>query len=98
MAYKPYVDNKLSEKLDKPTQYLDDSLISPNIARSSEVSEVDGKVSGLSAQVNNLESTKGTYSKPSGGIPSTDLSADVQQNLSKAAEIYEDYIEASNLI
>lgn len=43
------------KKLDKPTEYLDDSLISPAIARSSEVSEVDGKVSGLSTQVTNLQ-------------------------------------------
>ena len=212
------VDGKVNDvaesvkgKLDKPATFLADSLISPNIARFSEVSAVAGQVSGLSAQVTNLETGVGDvrsqlntlssevvrkygkdtiegdktfngevttngllkarrldlrntdmltavpfglsfgvmsmsrkarlslgcfyddapytagkvkldgidtpdtdncatnkkyvddavsdkYSKPSTGIPSTDLSAEVQSSLNKIDEIYEDYIEAQNLI
>ena len=40
----------------------------------------------------------GTYSKPSGGIPKTDLSSDVQATLNKVDELYDDYSTALNLI
>ena len=40
----------------------------------------------------------GKYTKPSSGIPSTDLSQSVQQTLAKVEEIYQDYIDANNLI
>lgn len=38
------------------------------------------------------------YQKPSTGIPSTDLSQSVQQTLAKVEDIYQDYIDANNLI
>lgn len=38
------------------------------------------------------------YAKPSKGIPATDLAQGVQDNLSQAAAIYQDYIDAQNLI
>lgn len=44
------------------------------------------------------DSVSAKYAKPSKGIPATDLAEDVQQNLAKAAEIYDDYVSASNLI
>lgn len=40
----------------------------------------------------------GTYSKPSGGIPKSDLSSDVQATLNKLDELYDDYSTALNLI
>lgn len=40
----------------------------------------------------------GKYTKPSSGIPSTDLSQSVQQTLAKVEDIYQDYIDANNLI
>lgn len=40
----------------------------------------------------------GTYSKPSGGIPKSDLSSDVQATLNKVDELYTDYQTALNLI
>lgn len=74
MAYKPYVDSKLEEKLDKPTQYLSDSLISSNIARTSKVSEVDGKVSGLSSKVDEV-------------VTITDKTTETTSNLIKLQDI-----------
>lgn len=40
----------------------------------------------------------GKYSKPSGGIPKSDLSSDVQATLNKVDELYDDYSTALNLI
>ena len=40
----------------------------------------------------------GKYTKPSSGIPSTDLSQSVQQTLAKVEDIYQDYIDANDLI
>lgn len=48
------VAESVKGKLDKPATFLADSLLSPNIARSSEVSAVAGQVSGLSHRVDAL--------------------------------------------
>lgn len=40
----------------------------------------------------------GKYSKPSGGIPKSDLSSDVQATLNKVDALYDDYSTALNLI
>lgn len=72
----------------------------------SKVDKVSGK--GLStndytdadkAKLSELETAVGKkYEKPTDGIPSTDLASSVQTSISRADEIYNDYINAQNLL
>lgn len=53
---------------------------------------VNGKFTEVEGEVN------AKYTKPSGGIPKTDLAQAVQDTLSKVEEIYDDYITADSLL
>lgn len=58
----------------------------------SELSELSQKVEELGTAVDNK------YEKPADGIPSTDLSTDLQTSISRADAIYDDYINSQSLM
>lgn len=58
-------------------------------ATATELNYTDGVTSNIQTQLN----TKGTYSKPSGGIPKTDLTSAVQTSLEKADTALQSYTE-----
>lgn len=61
-------------------------------AERSELSELSTYVSEIGAAVENK------YEMPADGIPSTDLTSDLQTSISRADTIYDDYIKAQNLM
>lgn len=59
-------------------------------ATATELNYVDGVTSNIQEQLN----AKGTYSKPSGGIPKTDLASAVQTSLGKADTALQSFTES----
>ena len=60
---------------------------------------MQSEISELSQKVEEIETSVGNkYEKPSGGIPSTDLAEAVQTSISRADAIYDDYINAQELM
>lgn len=68
-----------------PSEGLSEAIIA-------EVGRQKGQLSELSLQVGKK------YEKPADGIPSTDLAGAVQASISRADTIYDDYIDAQNLM
>ena len=65
----------------------------------SENAVLDENGKSMATKVNNLsQEIAGKYTKPDGGIPADDLASDVQTSISRADEIYNDYIATQNLM